>query len=266
MNKILKTSLIAFLALTLGCSIIREIKTNYFDLPETEVSLFNSILNIENGELTNKSLDVLEKYIYKYIFAEENPVNNGIKSNYFWYVYNALPDFIDAKERHNGYYSGQNEQSFEEKLIAYSIYRVDRSPENLEKIFNYIKPNIEVIIPPDVYENLGIRDNVNSLIFLYEQVIEIDDYKNKLSDAYNHVDTATGNWFYYENEKHFENFSEPYGRDCNSISEIISSYLGYSHQDYSYSDPNLSFWMRRNHEGNMETVYEILKEIKAIFK
>ena len=56
-----------------------------------------------------------------------------------------------------------------------------------------------------------------------------------------------------------------YGLSVYDLNESIWKYL--KGQDRVMSvPPGLSFWMRRNHEGNMETVHEILEEIKGMYQ
>ncbi|MBN2891708.1 MAG: hypothetical protein JXL97_07565 [Bacteroidales bacterium] len=258
----LLTISILFLACSAG---FINIKTNYFDLPDDKTETFNSLLKIKNEQLTEESLEKMQNYIEKNVLADINPTGNGgVESNYFWYIYNALPDFVDEKERHQGYYAGQNEQSFEEKLIAYSIYRIDRSPENLQKIFELVKPNLKNIITEEKYQELELNYKINRVITSYNLIIEIEDYKNKLQEAYNHADTATGIFNNYGSGDVFEKFRGAYGFTAWNLDIMISQHLGVYDRNSGpifYS----SFWMRRNHEGNMEKVYEILNEIQSIY-
>lgn len=258
---------ILFAFLIFSCNDKINIKTNYFDLPDDNSVIFTNTLKTKNtNQLTNESFKVIKTYLSKNLLATYNPVSQGIVSNYFWFIYNALPDFIDENERHQGYYSNENKQSFKEKLIAYSIYRIDRSPENLQTIFDFVKPNLTDFISKEQYENLGINNEVNSLIESYNFITEIENYKTNLTEAYNHADTATGSLYINNDEYIFTPFNAAYGFDTYTLSEMISQHLQLDHYSNFYQSQQLSFWMRRNHEGNMETVYNILLEIKEIYK
>lgn len=242
------------------------IKTNYFDLPSEHKETFNKTLNIKNNKLTESSIESFKAYINKNLLAESNPVSSGITSNYFWYVYNALPGFVAEDERHNGYYSEENALSFEEQLKAYGIYRIDRSSENLKTLFEFGKPIMKKFVNPEKYNSLGMSQKVNSLIKIYDILSETDDFKQRLTEAYNHADTATGVWLDYGEEPVFETYNAAYGLDAYALSEIICQYFEYDRYHPYYGHPDLSFWMRRVHENNTETVYELLQNIQSIYK
>lgn len=270
MRNTLKNTLFIFVLFFLfafSCNNIHyeNIKTNYFDLPSDNSVIFKEVIKTdENKKLTKESVKVIRNYLSENLLATNNPISSGIVSNYFWFIYNALPNFVDKTERHNGYYAGENKQSFEEKLKAYSIYRINRNSENIQLLFNIIKPQLKKILSTEEYKNLQVDQEVNSLIKSYEYIVKINNYKKLLNDSYNHVDTATGVFYIYENKKIFTKFSEAYGRSAYDIEHIISSHLGIREEIYGLN--NLSFWMRRNHENNMEIVYSILKEINNIYK
>ncbi len=261
-----KTVFLFIILVVFSCnSEIPDIKTNYFDLPTEYQNDFDNALKAKKTKLTDKSFEIIQNYVQDKLLTTSNPVSNGrIISNYFWYVYNALPEFVDKNERHQGYYKGQNEQSFEQRLIAYSIYRIDRSPENIQNIFDYIKPNLKNILSKQKYQEFGLETKILGLISSYEQIIAIENYKSKLTEAYNHADTATGIIYNYDGEEVFEKFNSPYGFTASDLNVIVSQHLNVYDR---HSGPNIyfPFWMRRNKEGNMETVYEILKEIQSIY-
>jgi hypothetical protein len=242
-----------------------EIKTDYSDLPKTEEQKFEEVLKVKEKSFTKNSIDVIKEYAEEYLLASENPVSNGIVSNYFWYVYNALPEFVDKDERHQGYYTGENDQPEEERLIAYAIYNIDRSPKNLNKLFEMLKPELKNYVSNDLYHSLKINQEVEKRIRSYDILVKIENYRELLTEAYNHADTATGIMYDYGDTLVFETFNNAYGLDVQRLNEIICQYLEIDRYDNLYGNNSLSFWMRRNHEGNMETVYDILKEINSLY-
>ncbi|MEA3451979.1 MAG: hypothetical protein U9Q83_08780, partial [Bacteroidota bacterium] len=105
-----------------------------------------------------------------------------------------------------------------------------------------------------------------SLLASYETIIQIENYKKHLTEAYKQVDTTTGKIVDYGEGEKFEKYkNSAYGFTAYEVNEIVAQHLGIDDRFDSYSS-RISFWMRRNHEGNMETVYEILKEIKTMYK
>jgi len=244
-----------------------EIETNYHDLPETYKAKFAEAMALNSdNELTEKSIDTIKGYWDNYLLKSNNLPGRGITSNYFWYIYNALPDFVSKDERHQGYYVGENKQNFEKQLQAYGIYRIDRSSKNLKRIFEFIKPVLKEFVSPEKYRSLGADTKTNQLIEIYETIQEKENYKQLLTQAYNHADTATGEWTDYGGDPVFEPYNAAYGLDAYKLSEIICNYLEYDRYHPYYGHPDLSFWMRRVHEGNEETVYELLKNIQSIYE
>lgn len=242
-------------------------KTNYFDLPEDEEDKLKQILDDNELEVIGRSsIDVMKDYLRKTVLGGKSPFGPRLESAYFWYVYNALPDFVREKERHQGYHAGQNEQPLKEKLLAYSIYRLDRSPENVRKLFDFAKPVLKEVFPPSNYERFGVESKVKGLIKAYNKLSEIDGYSEKLSDAYAEVDTMTGTFINIGGQEVFRKFANSaYGFTVYDLNEYIMKKLNPDMDRFHSVPVGLSFWMRRNHEGNMDEVYAILKEIDEIY-
>jgi hypothetical protein len=115
---------------------ISGVTTSYFDLPaESEDDLKQILKTDDLTSLNEQSIDVMGNYLKRTVLAGHSQFGPFIGSNYFWYVYNALPDFVAEEERHKGYYQGENDQPMQEKLLAYSIFRIERSPENIQNRF-----------------------------------------------------------------------------------------------------------------------------------
>ncbi|PWD98027.1 hypothetical protein DDZ16_17645 [Marinilabilia rubra] len=244
-----------------------SVKTNYFDLPEDEIETLKKILKDDDLEVVEgASIKTMKDYLKKTVFGGRSPFGPGLKSAYFWNVYNALPEFVAKKERHQGYYSGQNESNFREKLIAYSIYRLDRSPENVKKLFDYAKPVLMEIFPPTSYERSGIDRKLKQLINSYKMLSEIDGYAQKLSDTYTALDTMTGKFINVDGQEVFRKFeNSAYGFSVYDLNEFIMKKLNPDMDRFQSIPAGLSFWMRRNYEGNMDEVYSILREIDEIY-
>ena len=269
MKKIITSLIILASVLLVMCSTSYIVfKTNFFDLPTEQVETLKKLLKTDkNNELTENSVKILQAYLEKTLLSSNNPNSQTISSNYFWFIYNALPDFVDENERHNGYYKGESKQSFEDKLLSYTIYRIDRSPENLNKMFEYIKPTLKTVVTPNTYSHFQIGAEVNGLIKSYDEIIKIENYKELLTNAYTEIDTITGT---IESDGETEIFrpfkNSPYGRSAHLLSKIISKHLDIQRYAPLEDSMHLSFWMRRNKEGNMESVYSILKEINELYQ
>lgn len=247
---------------------ISGVSTNYFDLPaESEDDLRQILKTDDLTSLNEPGIDVMGDYLKRTVLAGNSQFGPFIGSNYFWYVYNALPDFVAEGERHKGYYRGQNDQPMQQKLLAYSIYRIDRRPENIEKIFQYVKPFLKGVISPEKYSRMGIDRKLRGLLDSYQMISEIEDYKKRLSDAYAKVDTMTGTIVSYDGHEEFRKFeNSAYGFSVYELNEFVMKELIPDVDRFHSMPEGLSFWMRRSHEGNIDEVHEILKEIEEIYK
>lgn len=244
-----------------------EVATCYHDLPKALESELKQVLRTGDlSSLDEQSLEVMSNYLQGNVLGNSQ-FGPFVSSNYFWYVYNALPGFVDAKERHQGYYKDQNNQSMQEKLLAYAIYRIDRSPENIQFLFQYFKPLLKTMVPPSSYSHAHIDQKVATLLAAYNRIISIDGYKERLSDAWMVADTTTGSFVDVDGHREFRKFdNSAYGFSVYELNELVLKQLIPQADCYTSMPEGLSFWMRRNHEGNMEEVYAILKEIDEMYQ
>ncbi len=265
-----------------GCGQIKQARfaTNYIDLPDEHKELFKTLLQSDNVEIFGrKELDMMKHFLNESVLANRddyepgnNPYSANIESKYFWYVYNALPDFVDKQERHRGYYEGSSDVPLTAKLFAYSIYRIDRSPENIKALFRYIKPRLKDWLKESVFNHYRLDGTINSLLSAYEIVKKAPNYKQRLNDCYAVVDTLQGRLEFDGTTEKYIPGTGAYGFDHYELGRYVSRHLTIdrpkSNDDYNYENeviPHVSFWMRRCHEGNMDEVYNILKEVKAIY-
>jgi hypothetical protein len=245
-----------------------NINTNYYDLPGMHEETFHKHLEMsKDHELTEKSVKVVKNYLERTVLIGKSPFGADITSNYFWFIYNALPKFVGEKERHNGYYKNECDLDFRDRLVAYAIYRVDRSPENIKKIFDYVQPFLTGLMPKTKYEHMNLDKKVNNLIQCNDMLSEINNYKEALTEFYNKTYTSDGKMIVEGNpavSKHYNDAA--YGYSTHVLAEELSKHLNLNRYSALYARPCLSFWMRRNHEGNMEVVYDILKRVKGVYE
>jgi len=245
-----------------------EASTNYFDLPPDAAEHLKELLGTEDLEILDESnLEVMEDYLMDNLFAR-SPFGPRITSNYFWYVYNALPRFVSQDERHGGYYAHgrASKYSSRERLLAYAVYRLDRSPENIRRLFNSFKPVITQMVDRSLYEKMGVEQKVERLIDSYNVVTSFNNYKEKLSGAYAVADTMTGKFVDHGDHREFREFeNSAYGFSAHDLNEHVMKHLVPRQERFHSMPADLSFWMRRNHEGNMDVVYSILLEIQKMY-
>lgn len=248
------------------------VRLGCFDLPEEKNNQFIQLTYLSYGKyISGAGFDVLKNYFTSRVLDTNYQIKRytyeaHLKQRYFFLVYNNLPDFVDRRERHTGYYLQTEESSgedMEDKLRAYALYRVDRSPENIQKIYELIKPSVKESISPELYENLGIKQSIHSLLDSYEYIQTLENSGAQLDSVYIAVDSVAQNFDYEA--------PSAYGHSLDSDYSIYNKYLYIEKYDdiHPYAYESLwafSFWVRRHHEKNEVVVHKILKEIHDIFE
>lgn len=250
-----------------GLDTSKLIIVHYEDLAEDKIDEFREKGYLRFGNyLSDEYLQSLKEYFTTYVLDTSEIESYGgyghLKQRYFFYIYNNLPSFVDRKERHNGYFADASmSQGEDKKLLAYSIYRIDRSPQNIRRTFDLFKSQAKDYINMDLYTRLGIKQSIHSLLDSYEYLQTLE--KGKLDSVYLAVDSVATHY----------NYDTPsaYGHSLDSDYGIYMKYLEI--EKYAQSHPDtyetiwvFSFWVRRHHEKNEEEVYKILKELRDIYE
>lgn len=235
------------------------VATNYYDLPEEQADQLREQLGTQSlSQLDDGPLNVMKNYLARTVIGGQSPYGNRLYSNYFHFIYNSLPNFVSKMERHNGYNKGQGEENPRDQLMAYSIYRLDRSAENLKRLYDWGRPMLKTLVPEAVYHKRFARA-VNGRVEGYETLQQFKDFDIKLQEAYDEYFNEKGEL------KDPELACGAYGFDMYTLQQKIAGHLNVD-VHYGSIPPHISFWMRRVHEGNAETVYEILKDIQAAYQ
>lgn len=238
------------------------IKTNYFDISGSfkkqalELLYVTSLdsLSINKGETSELERYLREALIDKYDFDGTAFGENAgsLITEYFEGIYVSLPDFIVAPERHDGYYSQRNEiKSSKEKLLAYLVYRIDRSPENIRKIWEHKKHFFYGHILPQG----GTRKVIQDLDQSYRYLMTVKNYTSKLDSAYQSIDSLN------QQKQYPEYKPGAYGISSYDVFEFLEPITKGDTTEYNRKEWAYSFWMRRQHEGNFKEVASILEEI-----
>lgn len=242
------------------------ITTNYYDLPQENQQELKNILSTHDlSQLNEASLAEMKEYIYYNVIAgHHSQFGPFITSNYFWFIYNALPNFVADKERHHGYYEGETHVGSNQELLAYAIYRLDRSAENIQRIYQYIKPLISSMISKEVYERGQLATKIRNLIMTYEAMSKVPDHAAKMNAFIQQMDTITGSVVNYDGHDEFRRFeNSAYGFSVYELSDMLMRHFNLDEEEFMNFTPDFSFWLRRQKEGNSEVVYSILKEVEA---
>jgi hypothetical protein len=245
------------------------IRLNCFDLPDDKSEQFVPLVYFGYGKyISGAGFDVMKNYFISNVLDTTSKIESYVdqmhlKQRYFFFVYNNLPTFVDRKERHSGYYADANESRGEEsKLFAYAIYRMDRSPENIRRVYKLLSPYLTEYVNFKLYVDLGIKQSIHSLLDTYQYIQTIEHSGAQLDSVYFAVDSVAAAFDYEA--------PSSYGHSLNSDYDIYTKYLGLdkyydAHQESYEAAWAFSFWVRRHHEKNEQAVYEILKDLKEVY-
>lgn len=245
-----------------------NLSTNYFDLPYSKKG---NIARLFDGgridKITEKNSALIKEFIQNKILGLKNPLNRNIHTSYFWNVYLALPEFVHKDERHSGYYLSEKSFSSRDRLLAYTIYRIDRSPENLKKNYQCLREYIFENISYEYFKRSKAESFVMQALRVHDFLTEnIPNYKDRLLSFYSRYYNEDGRMKIKENQEIAEKINSAYGFSAYDLSEKISEELNISRYSTVYSSLYLSFWMRRIHEGNENAVYYILKDVQKHYE
>lgn len=141
-----------------------------------------------------------------------------------------------------------NSQNPRQQTTHFLIYQFDRSPENIQELFDAYETTLYQTMDKALYEQLQVGLVIEDLLFSYDYLKE-NDYQQ----IFNYLDT-------HPRKRHFYWYDNPKP----STKEVEEGYLtSPSKKDHVYKVQwRYSFWYRRYLEGNMEVVHQILLKVK----
>jgi hypothetical protein len=192
--------------------------------------------------------DTLPKFLYENFVYEEPTIDSTNTDYQFLY---ALGSLVNTNRNSSKKYKVKDNINDVIKYpgISYYLYylwkKLDRSPKNIKNIFNENKELVYSLLKNgNSYKSSGFKNTVKILLLSYE---EMHDKKTLLNDLYKRTDSigVLSDTIYRSIES-------------NKMSEMISKFRD---EEYvTYSKWAYSFWVRRNKENNLDTVYQIIKE------
>ncbi|MDW3648107.1 MAG: hypothetical protein R8P61_13655 [Bacteroidia bacterium] len=174
--------------------------------------------------------------------------------NYFYFINLHQPDFVSEKERNDGYYSDLTD-GFQKKnrMMAYLIKHIDRSPRSLEKLFSWYESSIYEALPDHLYEKMRLGVYFDELLSSYDSIQTYTNYEIKLEEVYHKLDSL--------DQARLNKVAGAYGRiEWEDRKECFRAF--FDEKGFVDHIPKLDFWARRQHEGNARTVASILRRLK----
>lgn len=175
-----------------------------------------------------------------------------VKVNAFHHLYRTRPAWMPRADRSLGYYADA-EVDPAHAALAVLVARADRGPESVELLWGFLAPHLDTLLPKSAWDEAGLGQTVRDLIAAHDFMMG-GDGEAELEALYAKCralesDTALGNDVYGRSEA-FHAIFAAYDRP-----EIAAPSAWF-----------VSFWARRQHEGNREVVRRMLQELLAKYE
>jgi hypothetical protein len=247
----------------LGSPLIGEVNIDLSEIPDEAISdLQNSypvVIDKASGKLlTVRSVMESEVMAYgqdilggpvQYSFAAIMP-----RSIYYQRYITQLPSFV-GQASISDYAQYIDRLGDEQSWRAYLLYRVDRSPQNIRRLYDAYGGIVR-----KVAANYPIGHNIKALMIAYEHIRTIPNYKKVCSD----VSAKVTKWDKdHEVEGGYTEGGNILERQQSVYDRIMTPAITES-WDVTSAVWYHSFWVRRLQEGNAEIVYSILQDLGTI--
>lgn len=245
-----------------GSPLIGEVSIDLSEIPNEAIpdlqSNYAVVIDKASGKLRGtKSAIASEVAAYghdilngpvQYSFSEIKP-----RSIYYQRYLTQLPSFVGLPSI-SDYNQYIDKLGDEQSWRAYLLYRVDRSPQNIRRLYDAYGGIVR-----SVASRYPIKSNIRALIIAYEHIITIPNYKKVCSD----VSAKVAQW----DKDHEVQGGYTEGGNILEFQQSIYDHIMTPAITESWDVASAvwyhSFWVRRLKEGNAEIVYTILQDLDA---
>jgi hypothetical protein len=280
MKKQISISIIIISILS-GCSVLFSPENNFekisvklYELPDSCCNKLTAYFDITKIDKNNNSISLTNKSLEKGIqnFIKTGIINQEIQQFDFYtefshprlcyweYIINQLPSWVSYGYRYDSYSKRADEKG---RLFSYLVYNIDRSPEQISRLFNSYKNIIYEMIDSNLYRDKHLDLYVKTLVKVYHHLIQMDDYEEQMKRIYNAVEDENKDPDIFGRTSNQFPIYEPVLNE--DVIKMFKGTNGMVMNDWGqYTDVLWfhSFWLRRYHEGNSEAVFQILQEIE----
>lgn len=277
MRKLILLSLAVFITLSFAVYKSFKVGFDFSELPKNEQLKLEKMYGLKNIKTQNKGSAVIEddkaqkllKGVVDSCLMKTSmrdimgaaPFLGGADKTYprlrYWlYVTSQMPKFVKSKT-YNKAYAAPN-MGEKHRMLAYLVYHVNRSPQNLKKTFQQYKSVIYALVSKEKYESQKLGLYVKTLIKSYRHLTSLPDYKSKLKQVTDQIKAAdkdkwAGSQGHYKILKPYLNqgIVKTFQRAIPLPEAMQNMEAVWMH----------SFWVRRYQEKNAKVVFQILKEI-----
>ncbi|MEI9920381.1 MAG: hypothetical protein WDO14_16540 [Bacteroidota bacterium] len=239
---------------------LQILKADLSELPDKEANdlywKLNALIDKSNNRIIGSTRTVIgngEGYVNDILKMPGDGDDAEYERPRYRYYYNymgALPVFVKIMGK-----SAISWNAEVDSLKAYVLYRLDRSPENIKKLYDVFKPQLVESLSSGLLQD--VRPEMTTLTGIYDHIVAMPNHRELVADISKNV----AEW----DVKNADN-TDIY----NKLIEQASIYEPIIEEEKfdTHNDPNSiwyhSFWVRRFAEGNEKVVYEILKELSEI--
>jgi hypothetical protein len=247
--------------------LLQVLKVDLSEAPDEEISRmqkkFSLLMNksknevIASGTVLNGLVDDLAENIFTIDGYEgEGDEYNGPRLRYFYNYVCTLPSFVKLTVKSIAATLDFPAES--DSLRSYLLYRMDRSPGNIQKVYEACKPELMEIFSSGRLQD--IRPDVKALITAYDRIVAIPNHRALMSD----ISKKIARWDSEQVDGNGINHAMFTLIEQASIYEPIIDKEKYDPASDGKGIWYSSFWTRRFAEGNEKVVYDILKELSQI--
>jgi hypothetical protein len=232
------------------------------EAPDKEVGRmqknYKLLLNKSENQaiVSSEAAGLLMKNYVNDIFAlppdgQEADEYNSPRLKYFYNYVCALPDFVKVVPKSVAATTSKDS----DPLKSYLLYRLDRSPENIKRLYDAFKPAIVELLTSGYIQD--VRPDMVALITVYDRIVAMPNHRAVLGG----ISKKIGEWDKENTDENGINHSMYTLVDQATIYEPIIDTEKYDPRNDGKGIWYSSFWTRRFAEGNEKVVYDILKEL-----
>ena len=228
-----------------------QIKNDFFSFNKhlRGVDTIHNTMTYAKGKFLEHCSDYLFDILLRVDFAYKGAFSqHNIKSNFYYHSFKGeTPNSILEDE--------DREYDIKSIEASYIIENLSRDPEEIQYLFDTYKDYLIKIIPPALYRTSGLKYTINNLLVAFRGLNSKQSINEWADGVY--FELMEGNLSPDERRQLLESYASQA-----FIKQIDGSFNYFSLPPSFWYN---SFWVRRFHEGNIDTVLTILYKIADLY-
>jgi hypothetical protein len=243
-----------------GESDIMVIPANLAGAPEEFLNGLRTRFRITPDVVTNEitfALDFAEQEIANFfstIIADPN--GSSMAWQYLSAFVAQVPDFVDIGP-HTDYvqYSDENFRTTPQSMRAFLMMRIDRSPENIQKLYDTFGDFIKYQLTMH-----DVSPQIREYIEIYDHIVSMPNARRKCTDVLNNIKRWDRE---HANSEGIIDGGFILAEQRELFAPILDEKTANEEKYETQRLSRYSFWLRRFAEGNEQVVYNIFKDLSA---